>query len=102
MTPENFQFAIDLVVILISIGIIILAIRAAVGGLFGRGMALIATGILVLAINHALDTLFFSSALMMAGHAADFFQPSIIHRLINLIGFLLILLGFFSFSKTKS
>ncbi len=102
MTPENFQFGIDLVVILISVGIIILAIKAAVGGLFGRGMTQIAAGILVLAINHALDTLFFQSTLMMAGHTADFLQPSIVHRLINLVGFFLIFLGFFSFSKTKS
>lgn len=102
MTPANFKLAIDLLVILIGIVAMWFAIKAAVGGLFGRGMTFIIAGIFVLAVNHALDTLYLSKALTAAGHTKDLLQPTIVHRLINLVGFVLMVFGFFTFSKTRS
>ncbi len=102
MTPANFKLAIDLLVIMIGLVAMVLAIKTAVGGLIGKGMSLIIAGIFVLAINHALDTLYLSAALTAAGHTKDLLQPTIVHRLINLVGFILMAFGFFTFSKTKS
>lgn len=102
MSPSDFKFLIDVVVLLIGIYCIILAQKASVGGLFGQGMTYILLGILILTVNHALDTVFLGNYLTTAGHTKDFLQPAIVHRIINLGGFIFMAIGFSQFAKTMS
>lgn len=99
MNPEQFKLLVDVIVILIGVWSMISLRRAAVGGKFGAAMNLILAGIFVLTLNHFSDTIFVASFLKMTGHTNDYLQPAIVHRIINLAGFILMALGFATFSR---
>lgn len=100
MTPDQFKLLVDIITIVIGVLAIFFARKSAVGGTFGTGMNLILAGIFVLTVNHLLDTVFLANFLKSAGHTADLLQSSIVHRLINLTGFLLVAFGFATFNKS--
>lgn len=102
MSPDNFKLTLDILTLVVGAVAMVLARRAAIGGAFGMGMNLILAGIFVLTVNHLLDTVFLANALKMAGHTKDNLQGPIVHRMINLLGFLLMLAGFLNFSKASN
>lgn len=92
--PQAVKYALDLITLLLGVYIIVQLMRSAIGGTVGTAFRYILVGILVLAVNHLLDTAYFSTALKAAGHATDLFQAAIVHRAINLVGFVLMTVGF--------
>ena len=99
VTPQILKYVLDIIVLLFGVIILLEIRKAAFGGVVGAGMKLILIGMAVLAVNHFLDTAFLAATLTGMGHTKDFYQPAIIHRVINLSGFLLILLGYKEFAK---
>jgi hypothetical protein len=99
LTPDQLKLSVDVITIVVGIFAIYFAKKSAVGGTFGTGMNLILAGVFVLMINHLLDTVFLANFLKMQGHTTDAFQGPIVHRFINLFGFVLMAFGFATFSK---
>lgn len=68
----------------------------------GKAFIWVLAGFFVLAVNHFLDTVFLADYLKSAGHTADFWQGPIVHRVINLIGFILMTVGFLKITRQQS
>ena len=100
MTPEMLKLTLDLATLLAGVYAMLLARKSAIGGMFAKAMTLILLGIFILTVNHALDTLYLASALKNAGHTKDYLQGPIVHRMINFIGFLLMVMGFAKLAET--
>lgn len=101
MTPNQLKFGVDVLVLLLGLYSMYKLRQAAVGGVFGKAFSLILLGLFVLAINHFLDTVYLAGALKAAGNTTNFLQSTAVHRYINLIGFILMTLGFASLSKSS-
>ena len=102
MSPDQFKFSIDVIVLLVGFISIIFGFKSAVGGTFGTAMKYILIGMSILTLNHFLDTVYLADGLKAAGHTKDFLQPVIVHRLINLVGFLFIGFGYLTLTKSQS
>lgn len=100
MDPNLVKQAIDVVTVILGLFIGVQLTRSAIGGTVGTAFKLILLGIFVLAINHLLDTLYFAQALKAAGHTTDLLQAPIVHRAINLVGFLIMTIGFTKLAGT--
>jgi hypothetical protein len=101
MTPLQFKYFLDLLTLFIGGYVVIQVSRAAIGGALGIAFRFILIGIAILAFNHFLDTVFLGTFLHDAGHMTDFLQASIVHRLINLVGFLFIAFGYTKLAASK-
>lgn len=94
MSPQTVKYVLDIVTLLLGVWIVVQLSRSAIGGVVGSAFKIILAGVLALAINHFLDTAYFAEALKKAGHTTDLLQAPIVHRGINLVGFLLMAAGF--------
>ncbi len=94
MDPQTVKYALDIVTLLLGVYIVMQLARSAIGGTVGTAFKFILAGIIVLGVNHLLDTAYFASALKVAGHTTDLLQAPIVHRAINLVGFVLMTVGF--------
>lgn len=99
MQPLQLKIFLDVLAIGLGAYSIILVKRSSVGGKLGSAIYPLLGGIFVLSVNHAVDTFFLDFYLRSAGHAEDFFQPSIIHRINNLLAFALMTIGFYRLSE---
>ena len=99
MNPDTVKLSLDIVVVLLGVYCIFSARKSTIGGVFGQAMTLILIGLLILTVNHILDTVWLANYLNNAGHAKDLLQGSIVHRYINLTGFILMAVGFGKISK---
>ena len=95
------KYVLDGVTLLLGVYIAIQIVRSAIAGTIGTAFKLILAGIFILAINHLLDTAYLADMLKATGHTTDFLQASIVHRTINLVGFVVMTAGFRKLSKTS-
>jgi hypothetical protein len=84
INPVNFTL--DVILIIAAIWMV-LTVRG-LGGIIGRGLNLITIGAVILGIAHLLSTL--TRALLSIDAASD----AVIHRIIVLIGFVVLVAGF--------
>jgi len=101
MPSNNIKLLVDAIVVLIGFYAVYKGKQAAMGGLFGQAMTFILVGISVLTLNHALDTVFLADFLKRSGHTQDLLQSTAVHRYINLVGFVLVAIGFSKIAKTQ-
>ena len=94
MTPLVLKYLLDIATLLLGVYIATQVIRSSIAGTIGTAFKLILGGIFILAINHLLDTAYLMETLKAAGHTADFMQAPIVHRSINLVGFIVMAIGF--------
>ncbi|MBI5354923.1 MAG: hypothetical protein HZB68_00525 [Candidatus Aenigmarchaeota archaeon] len=99
MQPLQFKILLDILALVLGAYSIMLVRRSSVGGKLGSAIYPLLGGIFVLSANHAIDTFFLDFYLKSSGHVEDFFQPSIIHRLNNLLAFALMAVGFYRISE---
>jgi len=93
------QLGLDVLTLLIAIYVLWQASKAALGGAVGTAFQFILAGVFVLTINHLLDTILFSTLLKTEN--INFLQEPVVHRAINLIGFILMAVGFSNLPKLK-
>ncbi len=94
MTPQILKYSIDILTLLLGFYIVVKLSHSGIGGTVGTAFKLILVGILVLAFNHLLDTAYLAEAMKALGHTSNYLQAPIIHRTINLIGFVIMTIGF--------
>ncbi len=94
MDPQTVKYILDIITLLLGLYIVVKLTRSGIGGTVGIAFKFILGGIIVLGINHLLDTAYFAAALKAAGHTTDILQAPIVHRGINLVGFVLMTVGF--------
>lgn len=94
MTPQILKYILDITTLLIGVSIAIRVFQSPIPGKLGKAFRLILLGIFILAANHLADTAFIADLMKMDGHTTDYLQAPIIHRIINLIGFLVMASGF--------
>ena len=99
ITPQFVKYALDIMTLLLGFYTVFEVRRSAIGGAVGLAFRLVLAGIVILSVNHFLDTAYLANALKVANHTADYFQAPIVHRAINLIGFILMFLGFIKLTK---
>ena len=92
--PYLVKKSLDVITLLLGAYIVVQLVRSAIGGTVGTAFKFILGGIIILALNHLLDTIYFADALKAAGHTTDVFQAPIVHRAINLVGFIFMAFGF--------
>jgi len=96
ITPRATEYMLDIMTLLLAIWIGIQLVRSNIRGQVGAALNIILAGILVLTVNHLMDTLIFSSLFSKPG----FLMDAIVHRSINLVGFILMAIGFWRLSAT--
>lgn len=87
------RLIIDLIVLLLGFVGVGFVIRAKIAGRKAISMWILGVGILLLGVNHLMDTIFL----------AEWLGPTmgpLVHRANNLIGFVLMTVGFWSLSKS--
>jgi Ca2+/Na+ antiporter len=85
---ENFNIALDIILILFSVWMVRVAIRS-IGGIVGSAVTTMAFGIIILGFAHILETIMFRYATMLTTDVQEF-----IHRVVILAAFVLLLYGF--------
>lgn len=84
---EGFNFAMDLVLVAISIWMVRIARTMSMGGAIGKTVNLVVGGAIVLGLAHLIETLLGAFGGLTVG------QNELIHRFIILIGFVCLAIG---------
>lgn len=94
MTPLALKYSLDIITLLLGVYVIYIMRKSTLGGAIGTALQMVIAGIFILTINHFLDTAYLADGLKRLGHVNDYFQAPIVHRVINLVGFLFMAAGF--------
>ena len=87
---------ITLDIALVITAVLALAYRPRIGGQLALGLRLLMLGVLILSLTHLADTALKEFSQYMLEHAP---LSAVVHRGLNLAGFILIFLGFFRMRK---
>jgi len=92
ITPEVITYTLD--ILLVISALLALYFRPRIGGQLAVGLRLIMIGVFILGLTHLTDTL-----LKDFVAAIDATTRPLLHRGLNVIGFLFIFIGFFRMKK---
>ncbi len=90
--PHSLTYFLD--ILLVVCAILALYFRPKIGGSLAVGLRLIMVGVLILGLTHLTDTL-----LKDFVASIDATERPLLHRSLNLIGFLFIFIGFFRMKR---
>ena len=90
-TDTIIAFILDIILVLAAIGAYLA--RPRIGGQLAKGMRSLTTGLLVLGFAHLIETLFFTVFFV------DRPLNEVIHRLLVIVGFIFVILGFVRMRK---
>lgn len=91
----------DIAAVVVGIYCMMLVKRMSIGGSIARTVNFILAGLFILAMNHVIDTIVMYNYVQDGGAMSVFImQASIVHRIINLAGFVLIAGGYMLMQKT--
>ena len=94
MTSLQVEYLLDIVMLCFGI-LFLIRFKKPIGSNFASVFRFFSVGVIILVLNHFFDTAFLADFLKKTGHVNDFFQASIIHRVVNLIGLSIMVAGYF-------
>jgi hypothetical protein len=94
MLPQLATISLDIFTLMIVVFAAVQVIRADIGGIVGVAFRFTLIGLAVLAINRFLDTFYFAELLQTYSSAEALSNISLIHKLVDLIGFIFIAIGY--------
>ncbi len=92
MDPHSLTYFLDIVLVVSAV--LALYFRPSIGGQLAVGLRLIMVGVFILGLTHLTDTL-----LKDFVTAIDATTRPLLHRGLNVVGFLIIFIGFFQMRK---
>jgi hypothetical protein len=92
MSADTFIIVLD--VALVIAALLAYLFRPRLGGQLGSGLSLIMIGIIILGLTHLTDTLIKDFV-----PAVDATYRSLLHRSLNLVGFIIMFIGFFQMKR---
>ena len=92
MDPKTLVLVLDIALVISAL--LALFFRPRIGGQLSVGLRLLMVGVLILGITHLIDTL-----INYYVPAVTTVNRSLLHRSLNLVGFVFIFIGFFRMSR---
>jgi high-affinity nickel permease len=92
MNPQSLTLLLDIVLVVSAV--LALYFRPRIGGTLAVGLRLIMVGVFILGLTHLTDTIIKDHVAMI-----DATTRPLLHRGLNVVGFLFIFIGFFRMKK---